>query len=446
MAEIVPSKSFLIDANAGGWAYHEALGWIRNRAEIELFVYNDSSTFIIPDTDGEIYNLEQALTFEDIQSLHWYGGTFGGEVTLDITAGQFGFFSSFETQRATEILNPDGFTRPFAFGSDDRRVNASFHHNGNHITLQDIEGTTGIAFDGLLEVEVEDEEGNSVTNTVPHLHPGIMFTYRFNIPNSLSQPMFLYVDEILVGNPTFAATTSSGLDGERLLYSSGSKPDVNRVSYINIFGATINTGAPKRTTPWELTNADIVAAFPKLADLTERADSGTTSSLVSERLQDMNEEQIIGSTICFITGFSFGTDSTITSYDPETGGIAFTEIVDKVDSTTVFSIVYNNFFTYSHRAYGIIENDMRNRGINIDLFLNQAQVKELHLTKTLALICLAKRQGTDDIDLYHDSYLVYTEKYTSELTNLTADYDSNEDGIIQETEKSVQSEPIILVH
>lgn len=432
-SQVIPNKTFLIDASKGGWDYHEAQGWVRNNTSIRLFIHEDVCVFIMPDHDAFLYSLTQVLTFEDMQNLHLYNGSFGGEVSLDLTLGQFGFFSSFETQRATELLNPDGFTQPFKFGSDNRRINASFGHDNNHVHLNNIEGTTGVVFNGVNSVTVEDEEGNIVTNTVPEIHPSEIFTYKFVLTKGLAQTMFLYVKDVLVGNPTFA-TNTGGKDGERLLYTSGGSSATNRVSYFKIFGATINTDSPKQTTPWELTNADIVAALPKLADLTERADSGTKSSLVSERLKDMNIEQMKGATICFLTGFSFGVDSVITDFDPNTGAVDFTEIADEVDSTTVFSIVYNDFFTYSHRAYGIIENDMRNKGLDINLFLNQAQVKELHLTKTLALVCLAKRQGTDDVDLYHDSYLIYADKYTNELGSLVADYDANEDGIIQDEE------------
>jgi len=443
MAQVIPSLDFLIDASKGGWAYHEALGWVRNSTAIELFVYNDTSTFIIPDDDSLAYDIKQTLLFENIQSLHLFGGEFGGAVFLDPTDGTLGFFSAFETQRATEILNPDGFTHPFAFGSDDRRINAGFGHNNVNIELRTVEGTTGVLFDGITTVDVEDEEGNLVTNTAPNILVADLFNYKFKITKSLSQTMYLYVNDVLIGNPTFAPNVG-GKGGERLLYSSGASGGTNRISYIKIFGAKINTAAPKRTTPWELTNADIVAALPKLADVNVRADSGTTTSLVSERLKDMNVEIMTGATICFITGFSFGVDSTITDFDPNTGTITFTEIVDAVDSTTVVGIVYHDFFTYSHRAYGIIENEMRNKGIDIKLFLNHAQMKELHLTKTIELICLSKRQDADDEDLYHESYLLYSDKYMKELDNIRADYDLNEDGIISDDEQTL-TEQVTLI-
>lgn len=195
---------------------------------------------------------------------------------------------------------------------------------------------------------------------------------------------------------------------------------------------------------WQLTNADIVSAFPKLADFNERADSGTITSLVSERLKDMNVEQMTGSTICFITGANAGTDSVITSHDPVTGAIEFTAITTAVDGTSVFGIIYHDFKTYVNRAYAIIDNEMRNKGLDINLFLNHAQLKELHLVKTLELICLAKRQGADNEDIYHQSYLLYAEKYIKELGSIRADYDVDKDGNISDDEKGL-SEQVILV-
>ena len=86
---------------------------------------------------------------------------------------------------------------------------------------------------------------------------------------------------------------------------------------------------------------------------------------------------------------------------------------------------------------------MRNRGLDIDLFLTTAQVKELHLTKCLELICMAKRQDADTDDIFHESYLVFKENYESELTTIKADYDTDEDGTIEEAEKK-QSNQVVL--
>jgi hypothetical protein len=56
---------------------------------------------------------------------------------------------------------------------------------------------------------------------------------------------------------------------------------------------------------------------------------------------------------------------------------------------------------------------------------------------------MAKRQDADTDDIYHESYLVFKENYESELTNLKADYDTDEDGTIDESEEK-QSQQVVL--
>ena len=134
---------------------------------------------------------------------------------------------------------------------------------------------------------------------------------------------------------------------------------------------------------WVLKNADIIAALPILADHYEKADSGSTTSLVCGRLTALVDEEMVGATIGFINGDNAGTDVTITSYTDTTGTFGFGAVSNAVDSSTGFGIVYLDYNSYIDRAYDIIKNEMRNRGLDIDLFLTTSQVKELHLTKTL---------------------------------------------------------------
>ena len=194
---------------------------------------------------------------------------------------------------------------------------------------------------------------------------------------------------------------------------------------------------------WVLKNADIIAALPILADHYEKADSGSTTSLVCGRLTALVDEEMVGATIGFINGDNAGTDVTITSYTDTTGTFGFGAVSNAVDSSTGFGIVYLDYNSYIDRAYDIIKNEMRNRGLDIDLFLTTSQVKELHLTKTLELICMAKRQDADTDDIFHESYLVFKENYASELTSLKADYDTDEDGTIEEAEELQENQVVL---
>jgi len=192
-----------------------------------------------------------------------------------------------------------------------------------------------------------------------------------------------------------------------------------------------------------LKNADIIAALPILADHFEKADSGSTTTLVSGRLTDLVEAEIVGATVGFTTGDNAGVDAVITSYTDSTGTFGFDAVSNAVDSSTGFGIVYLDYNSYINRAYDIIKNEMRNRNLDIDLFITTAQVKELHLTKTLELICMAKRQDADTDDIFNESYNVFKENYESELTTLKADYDTDEDGTI-ETAEELQSNQVVL--
>lgn len=194
---------------------------------------------------------------------------------------------------------------------------------------------------------------------------------------------------------------------------------------------------------WVLKNADIIAALPILADHFEKADSGSTTTLVSGRLTDLVEAEIVGATVGFTTGDNAGVDAVITSYTDSTGTFGFDAVSNAVDSSTGFGIVYLDYNSYINRAYDIIKNEMRNRNLDIDLFITTAQVKELHLTKTLELICMAKRQDADTDDIFNESYNVFKENYESELSTLKADYDTDEDGTI-ETAEELQSNQVVL--
>jgi len=195
---------------------------------------------------------------------------------------------------------------------------------------------------------------------------------------------------------------------------------------------------------WVLTNADIISALPILADHFEKADSGSTTTLVSGRLTDLVEAEIVGATVGFTTGDNAGTDAVITSYTDSTGSFGFDAVDNTVDSSTGFGIVYLDYSSFINRAYDIIKNEMRNKGLDIDLFKTTAQVKELHLVKALELICMAKRQDADTDDIFNESYNVFKENYESELSTLKADYDTDEDGTIETAEK-LQSNQVVLM-
>ncbi len=229
-----------IEAEAGDFAAHEALGWTRNNTNIKLDVYNGVPVFIVPDDGINIFNLTKPLTFQDIQNLHLYNGVFGGRFALDIPNGENGAATMIETTQATSILNADGVTKPFPSGNN-RRFRIRCIHDGNYVTATG-DGFSDILLDGIGTVNVTDWAGNPQTNIVPKVLPGEFFDYEIHVQNGLDERTYLYINGILVGHPTFVTHTGE-IDGNRLLYTSGSASGVNRISYIRKFGDTINTSS-----------------------------------------------------------------------------------------------------------------------------------------------------------------------------------------------------------
>jgi hypothetical protein len=247
-------KAFMLEAEAGDFATHAPLGWTKSQDAIALGMHNNVPVFEVPDIDAKLYNIEKPLTFQDIQDLHLYGGVFGGRIALnaDTSIGGGGCFTSIETTQATSILNKDG-SQAFSVTSY-RRTNAAFSHNGTHVILSAFEGTSGLTLNGVDTVDVINWNGDSVINTVPEVLPGDFFDFELHIQNGLNQRMYLYINKILVGNPTFAYNTG-GSNNHRVLYSSGSSGGANRHTYIRKFGSTINTTASEMV----LTKADLEA-------------------------------------------------------------------------------------------------------------------------------------------------------------------------------------------
>ena len=195
---------------------------------------------------------------------------------------------------------------------------------------------------------------------------------------------------------------------------------------------------------WTLTNADVISSFPLLADFHEKADGGSTTTLTCKRLTSLASEEIIGSTITFLTGLNAGTDAVVTNYaSSSTATFTFGALSNSVDSSMGFGIVLKDYTSHINRAYNIIANEMRNRGLDVTLFKTLTQVKELHLQKALELICLSKRQDADNNDIFHESYMLFKEQYESELTTLKADYDEDEDGTIQESEEKLSNQVVL---
>lgn len=192
-----------------------------------------------------------------------------------------------------------------------------------------------------------------------------------------------------------------------------------------------------------ITSADIVGRLKLLADQHLKADSGTTTTAVNTSLID--EPDKTNHIICFINGGNIGVDRVITDFTTASGTITFSALDNAVTSSDEFCLVRNGFASDIAQATIEVKNDFRNMGYDIDLFLNSAtQLKELYIYKTIELICGGLVNDGTDEDAYFFNYERFRMFYERERTTLTADYDANEDGIIQDEEENVTVNYVVL--
>ena len=185
-----------------------------------------------------------------------------------------------------------------------------------------------------------------------------------------------------------------------------------------------------------LTNAEIVARFKALANYSLRANDGSTTTLVANKLIDIRD--VTGFYLCFTSGDNYGVDKVVSSFDEVTGTLTFDALGTTVLNTDEVCLLEDGFATEIKQAEIFIINHLRNKGLDIDLFLTIAQLKEAHIYKTLELVCLNFSKDATDDDIFYVASQNFGNLYTSELGSLVADYDENEDGQISEDEEDVQ--------
>jgi len=233
-----PFDAHTISAEAGDIPDFAAAGWVANKPEIVKTTYQGLDVFVFPGTNSpETGNfiLEKHLALQDFQNLHSFGGVFGGEVALDADLGELGFFASYELNIGTQILQADGITPVFT--ANYKRFGLFFQHDNTNVTLIASGGVTGLIFNGVDTASVTDWQGNTVINIVPEILPGEFFKFEIHIRDGLDKPAFLYVNDILVGNPTITA----GRGFNTVIYEGGSATGTLRYTYVRNFGDTINT-------------------------------------------------------------------------------------------------------------------------------------------------------------------------------------------------------------
>ena len=181
-----------------------------------------------------------------------------------------------------------------------------------------------------------------------------------------------------------------------------------------------------------LTNADIVSRLKLLADEHLKADSGTTTTVVCSALIDAD---IVNHYVCFVSGSNVGVDRVITAFDDTTGTITVDALDNAVTNTDEFCIVQTGFQSDVSQAYNVMRNDLKNMGRDITLFLTDWHLKEMHIYKTIELICASLMNDGDDQDAYYVNYKRFEKLYELEKVNMLADYDADESGDISTAEE-----------
>lgn len=192
-------------------------------------------------------------------------------------------------------------------------------------------------------------------------------------------------------------------------------------------------------TPIELTltNADIVGRLNSLADIIAKSDAPFPTTInVIKIIDGALSDDFNNWYMCFLNGDLRGTDVLILDYDATTGTFTFAiPLASAADNTQEFALVETGFLGKMETAFDIITEVTRNSGYDINLFLTTAQLKELHLYKTIDLICLDLFRDATDEDMYWSNHLVYSELFEKTFNTLKADYDRDEDGLISEQEE-----------
>ena len=184
-----------------------------------------------------------------------------------------------------------------------------------------------------------------------------------------------------------------------------------------------------------ITNADIVSRLKLLADKHLKADSGTDTTLLCTELTGNGD--ITHNYICFINGDNAGTDRIVLTYDDPSGTATFDALTIPVTNTDEFCIVSPGYQSDVLQAEDVIRNDLRNKGYDLDLFLDEPQLREMYIYQTISLVCAGLMNDGDDQDVYYVNYQRFLDRYNLECASLIADYDANEDGTIDEGEENM---------
>ena len=186
-----------------------------------------------------------------------------------------------------------------------------------------------------------------------------------------------------------------------------------------------------------INDSDLVSTLELLADVVLRADKGSTTSLICTELKNHSCD-VLGAKVVFLDEYNYGEVRIASSYSKSNHEIFFNEPLElPATNYTKFAILYVGFNSFINRAWDLIGEELKNKGLDINKYLDTAQLRELHTFKAIALICRSKMRSAEINDEYFVNSEYFEKKYMDTFAVLKADYDLNGDGVISEDEKKI---------
>lgn len=183
--------------------------------------------------------------------------------------------------------------------------------------------------------------------------------------------------------------------------------------------------------------------FDEATELKERAvsevgeaDSGSTTTLIHADLNEVDDYWNGG--LIKIWGdvsTSKITEHDITDFDSGTGMVTFTPARDAVVLGDNYSL-RRSYQKDINRAGDIVKTDLLKKDLRAYLILDDYQLKNLVLYKTLERFFGSRKNSGGDSDVFTDRYKYFKGLYDTEYETLPLNYDRDEDGNIDETEES----------
>jgi hypothetical protein len=181
-------------------------------------------------------------------------------------------------------------------------------------------------------------------------------------------------------------------------------------------------------------DADIINAAPFVKEKNYRkvvdASDGSKTTIISSELTEEDDYWNAGQAEV-IVGTNSGETRKITDFAASSNTLTTEEFSAAIDATSKV-VVIRSFKKEIDRAFEKFELDMKNRGIYIDRIIDNDQVKEYIIVKTLELICL--NFAKDAVDIWNEKASKYKNEYDNLIAVAVFDYDADDDGNIEDDE------------